>query len=250
MPQHTETNQAISCLNCGNLFSGHFCNACGQDAHTGRIDRHFVYHELQHALFHIDKGILYTLRMLFAAPGRTIRSFIGGQRVRHFKPLMFLVVTTGLYAFVNHFFKHLVIVTRPTGSRAADNSVQLVNEYLIEYYEWFVLLQLPLIAGMYYLFFRKYGTNFVEQLVVCAYVTGMRTLLGILILPLNAYLPAAGYVLESAMPVALFIWTYLQFYNGRPKGAIVWRTLLGYVCYYLLLLVLLSVLLTVFGSVA
>ncbi|HXD79401.1 MAG TPA: DUF3667 domain-containing protein [Puia sp.] len=185
------------------------------------MDRHFVYHELQHALFHVDKGILYTVRMLFSSPGRTIRSFINGQRVRHFKPLMFLVVSAGLYAFINHFFKHAIIAWRPTGVRTADNAVSALNEYLKEYFEWFVLIQLPLAAWVYYLFFRKYRTNYVEQLVVCAYVSGMRTLLGILLLPLARFFPHLDFWVEALMPLGLFMWTYLQFYSSERKGSII-----------------------------
>ena len=239
----------VTCLNCGNRYHGSFCNSCGQDAHAGKIDRHFVYHELQHALFHIDKGILYTLRTLFAAPGRTIKSFIEGHRVKHFKPLTFVIVIAGLYAFVNHFFNHTVIVSRHTGIQIADNSVELVNEYLKEYFEWFILIQLPLIAWIYFAFFRKYGTNYIEQLVICAYVTGMRTLISILLLPVSTYYPVVGYWAESLIPIILFCWTYLQYYTGKPKAVIITRVIMGYASFYVLVLILLSVLLTLVASI-
>lgn len=249
MAKPIHTDHTTTCLNCGNCFRGHFCNTCSQDAHTGKIDRHFVYHEIQHALFHVDKGILYTLRTLFTAPGKTIKSFIDGKRVKHFKPLAFLIVMAGLYAFANHFFDHSIIITRDTGIRAADTTMEMMNDKLKEYFEWYVLIQLPLIAWVYFLFFRKYGTNYIEQLVICAYVTGMHTLISVVLLPLTGHYPVTGYWIQLLVPVLLFVWTYLQYYQSRSKSAVILKTILGYILFYLLVLVLLSILLTLLASI-
>ncbi len=189
----------IHCKNCGNSFHGHYCNNCGQDAHSGKIDKHFIYHELQHGLFHIDKGILYTLKELFTFPGTTIRLFVEGKRVKHFKPLAFLLVMAGLYAFVNHYFNANVLLTGPTGVKNADTSIQAVNDYLKEHFEILVLLELPLISFVYYLFFKRYGTNYIEQLVINAYTSG----LAIRLIGINFYYCLSSYYFPKA-PAHIF----------------------------------------------
>ena len=235
----------IHCKNCGNSFHGYYCNACGQDAHTDRIDKHFIYHELQHGLLHIDKGILYTLMELFISPGRTIRLFVEGKRVRHFKPLAFLLVMAGLYAFVNHFFNANVLLTGQTGVKNADTSIQAVNDYLKEHFEIFVLLELPLISFVYYLFFKRYGTNYIEQLVINAYISGLHTFIKLLLLPVSYYFSTTGHILDQATPILILIWTYPQYYHEQPRFQIIWRAILGYVIFYFLLIIILSLVITV-----
>lgn len=248
MAHHSPEKKLIHCKNCGNSFHGHYCNNCGQDAHTGKIDKHFIYHEIQHGLFHIDKGILYTLKELFTNPGKTIRLFIEGKRVKHFKPLAFLLVMAGLYVFVNHFFNANIILTRPTGIKIADNSIQTLNDFIKEHFAIFVLLELPLIAFVYYLFFKKYSTNYFEQLVINAYVSGLRTLITLILLPVSYYFPNTGHILELLIPLFIFIWVYPQYYHEQPRFPIIWRTVLGYVIFYLLLITILSLVITVMAN--
>lgn len=238
----------IRCKNCGNSFHGNYCNACGQDAHTCKIDKHFIYHELQHGLFHIDKGILYTLKELFTNPGATIRLFIEGKRVKHFKPLAFLLVMAGLYAFINHYFNASVILAGQTGVKNADISIQTVNDYLKEHFEFFVLLELPLISFVYYLFFKRYGTNYIEQLVINAYMSGLRTFIMLLILPVSYYFSTTAHILDQAVPLLIVVWAYPQYYHEQPHFSVIWRAILGYIVFYLLLITILSIVITILTS--
>jgi len=248
MSHPSPEKKLIHCKNCGNSFHGHYCNTCGQDAHTGRIDKHFIYHELQHGLFHIDKGILYTLKQLFTNPGQTIRLFVEGKRVKHFKPLAFLLVMAGLYAFVNHFFNTNMIPVGPTGVKNADISVHAVNDYLKEHFEIFVLLELPLISFVYYLFFKRYGTNYIEQLVINAYISGLHTFIKLLLLPVSYYFSKTGLILDQATPILLLIWAYPQYYHEQSRFQIIWRAIVGYVIFYLVLITLLSIVITLLSS--
>ena len=74
--------------NCNHHFKGNFCSNCGQKAKTEKINFHFLWHDIQHGLFHFDSGILYTAKQLFTKPGMAIKEFIEGNRIKHFKPLL------------------------------------------------------------------------------------------------------------------------------------------------------------------
>jgi hypothetical protein len=246
MSHPSPEKKLIHCKNCGNSFHGHYCNACGQDAHTDRIDKHFIYHEIQHGLFHIDKGILYTLKELFTNPGTTIRLFIEGKRIRHFKPLAFLLVMAGLYAFVNHYFNTSLAVNPDTADKNANAAIEAVNEFIKTHFAIYVLLQLPVSAYIYYLIFKKYGTNYMEQLVINAYLSGQRIFISLLLLPLSYYLVKTGHpfmygAVDSVITILLFVWAYPQYYNTRPRFAVVWRAILGYIIIYILLVLLTSI---------
>ena len=90
----------ITCKNCNQTFKGHYCNNCGQPADTHKINAHFLWHDIQHGLLHFDNGIPYSIKQLFIRPGHSIREFIEGKRVRHFKPLSLVAVLGALYGFL------------------------------------------------------------------------------------------------------------------------------------------------------
>jgi hypothetical protein len=41
------------------------------------------WHDVQHGLFHFDKGMYYSAKELYWRPGHSIREFIEGKRVSH-----------------------------------------------------------------------------------------------------------------------------------------------------------------------
>lgn len=101
------------CKNCSNHFEGNFCNNCGQAANTHKLNMHFIWHDLQHGLFHFDNGIFYTIKQLLTRPGYTIREFIDGKRVRHFKPLSFIFVLATVYGVLYHLFINNLYNVKP-----------------------------------------------------------------------------------------------------------------------------------------
>ena len=90
---------AAACLNCGHEVPDRFCGRCGQDAHhTHRLTMAHMLHDIPHSVWHVDKGILYSLRTIVTRPGATIRAYLAGQRIDHFRPLSLLLVVTGTFA--------------------------------------------------------------------------------------------------------------------------------------------------------
>ncbi len=101
------------CKNCNNHFEGNFCNNCGHAADIHKLNMHFIGHDLQHGLFHFDNGIFYTIKQLLTRPGHTIREFIDGKRVKHFKPLSLVVVLATLYGLLYHYFLNNLFDVKP-----------------------------------------------------------------------------------------------------------------------------------------
>ena len=63
---------------------------------------HSLWHDIQHGLFHFDNGVLYTAKQLFTRPGNSIREYIDGKRVRHFKPISLVILLATVYGFLYH----------------------------------------------------------------------------------------------------------------------------------------------------
>lgn len=55
--------ETINCLNCNSKIDGKFCSNCGQNTETHRLSfPHFLLHDIIHGTFHLDKGILFTIK--------------------------------------------------------------------------------------------------------------------------------------------------------------------------------------------
>lgn len=69
---------------------------CRQSADTYRITWRELMHHLPHAIFHLDKGLLHTVKGMTFSPGEVIREYIDGKRIMHFNPLLFVILLGGI----------------------------------------------------------------------------------------------------------------------------------------------------------
>ncbi|MBA5246517.1 DUF3667 domain-containing protein [Marnyiella aurantia] len=191
------------CKNCGQhlLLHQKFCHHCGQKTATHRIDFHFLIHEIQHGIFHVDGGILYTLRQLFTRPGHMLRDYLDGKRQPHFKPLLLVVILGSLCSLIQYMLKPRTenqeegerITTQITDTAASKYvDFQGLIEYFREIFNWLgghfaitVLLMLPAAALGFYLGFRKYRYNYAEWLVILLFLTAQSLAVYAFFIPFN-----------------------------------------------------------------
>jgi hypothetical protein len=89
-----------ACLNCEAALTGPYCAQCGQDAHTQRFSWGYLLHEIPHSVWHVDKGLPYTIWEMLVRPGATMRRYLAGQRVRLFRPLALVLLVAGIASFL------------------------------------------------------------------------------------------------------------------------------------------------------
>ncbi len=235
----------VNCKNCNHQFEGHFCNNCGQTAETHKMNIHFVWHDIQHGLLHFDKGLLFTSKELFTRPGNSIRGFIEGKRVNHFKPISLIIVLATVYGVLYHYCHINLLKTGMisgivdgwnSGNTKTDTPLEIekINEWLATHYSWTALALLPFYAWGSFLAFRKSGYNYVEQLILNAFLTGQKLLVHIAFLPL-LYLydkTTALTTISSIIDVvcfALMAWGYIQFFSQYSRARALFLTLLSYI---------------------
>ncbi|MBS1746556.1 MAG: DUF3667 domain-containing protein [Bacteroidetes bacterium] len=224
----------VICKNCGRHFNGNFCNYCGQTAETHKIDAHFLWHDIQHGLFHFDHGILYTIKQLFTRPGNAIKEFIEGKRVKYFKPISLVILLATVYGLLSHTFqtdfaKALVIKDSPHEKIV----IEKINEWISGHFSWATLLTLPFYTIGSFIAFRKQGYNFAEHFVMNTFLASQRIVLHILIFPLSYFFygtPSYN-IFSSVIPLLEFIlvaWGYSQFFNKLTITKSFLLTLLSY----------------------
>lgn len=95
-PQTTDT--AIVCKNCGNHFSGKYCNLCGEKVYkeTDRKISH-LFEEVFHFITHFEGTLFTTLRTIFKTPGKLSTDYCNGIRKKYFKPLSLFLLLVVIY---------------------------------------------------------------------------------------------------------------------------------------------------------
>ncbi len=236
----------IICKNCKHVFHGKYCNNCGQTAETHKINAHFLWHDIQHGLLHFDVGIPYSLKQLFTRPGHSIREFIGGKRVKHFKPLSLVVVLATLYGLLYHYF-HINIFA---DSDKTEFDYDTFNEWMATHFSWTTIATIPIYTIGTSIAFRKQGYNFVEYFVLNTFKASQRIFAQILMFPILLYSNSVSHLqwysnLTYIIGIILIFWTNIQFFNKISKTKAFFLTLLSHfiflICFTLIFILILAI---------
>lgn len=236
-------HESNSCKNCQATVTGKYCSNCGQATHTHRINYHFLVHEIQHGLLHFDGGVLYTIKELFTRPGASIREYIEGKRVKHFKPLSFVVLLATVYGLLSLYFHNDVSGgMKVTGDARGTVAVAGFNDWVSKHYVTYILISLPFSGLASYIVFRKQGYNLVEHLVLSTYGIGQMLVLQLLFFPLSYALTGTSFLLllttvVSLLGIGLNMWVNIGFFNKLSPLKVIGLSLLT----YLLMMVFIAV---------
>lgn len=213
----------VICKNCNQHFKGHYCSNCGQPADTHKLNFHFLMHEIQHGLVHFDKGVLYSAKQLFTRPGDTIREFIEGKRIKHFKPISLVVVLATLYGLLYHYFDINTIVD--TSSNSTTDPVfnlKKINEWMATHTSSLTLASIPLYTLGTYIAFRKQGYNYIEYFILNTFKASQRLFVDLALFPLLYYFNGTPNIktittILYVIDIILIYWTNVQFFNKLTK---------------------------------
>jgi Protein of unknown function (DUF3667) len=224
------------CKNCNCTFEGNFCNHCGQPADTHRISLHYIWHDLQHGLFHFDNGLFYTAKQLLTRPGYAVREFIAGKRVRHSKPLAFVVVLATLYGLLYHYFiQNLFKAEHINPTDGLTRVYEKVIHWNLDHLAYAVLILIVSTTIASYQVFKKQGYNPAEHLVLNAYYRGLELVISLLLFPLLFLLQRSGagsfryYAFTfQFLDFGLMYWCYAQFFHKLTRMKAFGLTVLTY----------------------
>lgn len=170
-----------NCLNCGKELTGNYCSGCGQKADTHRISfKNFIFHDVLHGTFHIEKGMLFTAKQALLRPGKASLDYISGKRKPYYNVFLLILITIGLLLFFRHFYDELVI---SQGRGFSENSTPLneaskrIDDIFSQKSKIIIFLFVPLAALNSFILFRRKKLNLSEHAIIAGMV-----LLGILLL--------------------------------------------------------------------
>lgn len=238
MSAPTPSPASSTCQNCGTALTDRFCPACGQKADTHRITWGWLWHEVQHSIFHVDRGLLFTLKELFTRPGIAIREFLDGKRAGRFKPFATLVVVATLYSLL---FR---LIPLDLGHMMKGNmgmaAFDTFSSWMGKYYALMELALLPLFAFCSWITMRQYGHNYVEHIVIQTYLAAQRITAGLIFIPLGL-LGTVAYMLGSSVLsmgyLAGFLLTFVQLYATRSPLRVLARSAAAFALFFTLMMV-------------
>jgi len=230
---------SVDCLNCASPITQNYCPNCGQKSSTHRYSiQHFIAHDFVHGIWHVDKGILFTLKALIIRPGHSVREFIQGKRVPYFSfvTLILLILTvSGLIAPYTHGNMSDLM---PQGSRAMMTDIE---KFISAYPKVVLITTIPVFSLFSFLWFRKAKLNYSEHLVLNSNRIIVELLIGLFISVLSIFYTNAKVLLlyiSLTVLLGLFysIWFYYQFFSGfnYSKKTLLLRSILVLVSYYFL----------------
>lgn len=168
------------CLNCNTTLDGNFCSSCGQKADTRRISfKNFVYNDILHGTFSIEKGMLFTAKQELLRPGKAALDYIAGKRKRYYNVFLLALFVFGLILFLRHYYEQLAIALGDpiTETHLNDVASQRLNQFIADQSKLVVFLFVPLAALASFILFKRKKLHLSEHCIL----SGM-LLLGILLL--------------------------------------------------------------------
>lgn len=236
---------AETCLNCSNPVTEKFCGTCGQKTTVHRYSfKHFIEHDLIHGIWHVDNGILFTVKELFTRPGHSVREFINGKRVGYFSFVTLLLLILGISHFLNDYALVKMSDLMPESSKNTMNELQ---EFTKKYPKSMLLLTIPFYSFFSFIWFRKSKLNLTEHFVLNSYKTVGESLIALLFVIITTFyadikILTIIYSLISLFSLFYSFWFYRQFFStyDYSKKSLIIRSL-GVVFSYIFLSMLVGV---------
>lgn len=238
------------CKNCDTIYEGNFCNICGQPAETHKLNVHFIWHDIQHGLFHFDKGIYYSAKELYLRPGHSIREFIEGKRIKHFKPISFVLVLATVYGLLYHLFE---INLFTTGKEEIPKLNLDINDWIAKHFSWLTLATIPLYTLGTYASFKNQGYNYIEYFVLNTFKASQRLILHIVTFPILYHFNGTPTIkafisVLYAIDIILIYWTNFQFFDRLSKIKVLALTILSHLIFLMTLIFVLTIIILLVGE--
>ncbi|WP_411897323.1 DUF3667 domain-containing protein [Elizabethkingia occulta] len=212
-----------NCLNCNEELVGKYCSNCSQPASTHRFSLSHVFkHDFVHGIFHFDKGFFFTIKELFTRPGHSIREYVKGKRVKHFNYFATVLLLLTIIYFVKKW-------TKIESSDLFDTNVKGLLKVQKDYSKITFFLNIPIIAFISFLLFKRSKQNYTENVVLNMYLLCGLTVIS-LILPIcmiftdnKEFLFIVNYFVTALvfLYIIIYYYQYFSIFNYKKHDLII-----------------------------
>ncbi|MFV1884633.1 MAG: DUF3667 domain-containing protein [Balneola sp.] len=230
----------MDCKNCGTTVEGKFCSNCGQDSKVSRINLPNFLNQISESVFLINKGFFYTLINLFVCPGQSIEDFLNGKRKYHFKPIAYVLVISTVYFLISRLAEQNTLIDDLISgffSYDSERKSEIPSSltWFSTNYAYTTLLLIPFFSFASFISFLGYGRNYLEHIVLNAYITGQQAIFYSIFITFEVFI---DYELLEVIPVILSVsytfWVFWQFFAEGNRIVNILRSISTYILYMML----------------
>lgn len=214
------------CPNCETVYEGNFCPECGQKTIHGRYTIKGLFSELVFSTIHLEKkGLPYTIKELTIRPGIAIKHVLEGQRLSLYPPFKYLILVGAIIVLLSlrYGFFHS---DELTSTNASTYDIELLSEHKLFFSGFFKfaedyatllnIVAIPIFSLFSFLFFRKSGYNFAENLIINTFIAAQQLLFLILLVPFIEFIPGIKDILIGIYTIGIIlfnIYAYVQLFG-------------------------------------
>ena len=129
-------------------------------------------HDLLHGVWHLEKGILFTLKETITRPGQAALDYIKGKRIRYYNVFYLALLVIGLNILLLH-FKDIQLEKT---AEVVNNNKNTLNDFVSKYSKIILFCIVPIFSINAKLIFKRLKLNIAEH-----FILGGITLLGLLV---------------------------------------------------------------------
>jgi len=189
--------------------------------------------------FNVERGLIYTIKMMFLDPGGAVRSYLYEGRHRFFPPVRFLLISSAVSilfllavsesSFVQAFQSGFMDGAKLNeGDETTKKTLEIFNNVFENYFNLIIWMQIPVFGLFTYFLFRKSVYNYAEHLIVLTYITSVINLLSIVSYALMALSSSAGFLIFSLISSLIYnIYFFKEFFQ-RSWGNAIYKSLIVY----------------------
>lgn len=240
----------MNCKSCSSEIkeNNRFCSNCGSKIVNDRLSLKGTWEEFVGPFFSWDNNFWRTFFDLFTNPKDVLEAYISGARKKYFQPFSFIILYATIAVFFYKFFPLDIIVdyskdftdslnTSNPSAKLPKFDMKNYMESIMSYYNFLVLLLIPVYALTSLIIYNKRGHNFFEHLVFNSYI---QTNLGFIALVIQIILVnIIGMSFMSYSVLFMFIHVFFTTYVFKKLyDQSVKQSILSGIKYFLLFLIL------------
>lgn len=165
--------------------------------------------------FNISRGGVYSIKMLLKNPGQLARDYLGASRYRITEPFKMLIISTAIALLLFnaiHTFEGYLDESIKVSETHTDAKEKIIRQF-IAYFNLILWTYIPVVGIFSFLFNRKKGFNYAENLVFQTFNLSLTNIIVIICFPL--FFLSFNVFTAFAFPVVMgyMIYAYHKFFK-------------------------------------
>jgi hypothetical protein len=168
------------CVNCGTESEGNYCYNCGQKLENTAVSWKAISSDISDRWIGLDTKFLRTVVDLTIRPGKAIRSYLSGNRVRYVGPLGYFMVMSAILVIIAEilqidFSEFIQKTNEAMGAVPSDSPPetaefqQAISNWMARNFRWIPAMLIPFLALSSRIFFKGFSKSYLHHLVVIGY---------------------------------------------------------------------------------